>query len=693
MDETRVVKAVVDAVAYSRYKTNDVRNQWRLNFETFVGGSKFEGKADWQSDFSVNEIGSSVRTCAGGIRSNFLRRPDWFEVNGLTTESQKYEKVVDKALRFYLDRANFRRRSSTFLLMACISLGIMRVGWQFQRVRNPRKAFEEGDKQAERFDKAVAKSVENPRAPAFEPSEEGMDQAFAEFLSLATDSTPAPRKTPEFVQRGGLELKPLNPENFFWDPSSDYMEDSSWLAYEDYIPLWRLRELEDLKLIKNVSEIVPLPPTQDKTSQDFRNKNISPAPNATDANMVKVTELIGTVVYDNEIIMTDAYVVIANDKICLKVSGNPYWGDVNGKPYVMAAAHEIPFRPSGAGIGDNAIGLQRVLDSNYQLMTDQMRLGIVGINFVDRTRLISPDSLQEGLAPGKIYETNQDPDKVFKHVNITSNIENQVFPMNEVLRQGIQKATGVNALVGGGPSMRSRTSATEISTQAQGSEGHIYTISEDLEIQFLIPFLQKCIARVLQFGLDLTDPEFAAKFDDYEQDQIRELRKQARDLNFSQLYGFNIKGFGAEVKRLDEIQRMNELLALYNTGGLVAQSLNGPQLMKDLVDRMGFRDPSAYVLDNTELEAIFAENRLLGMNQYVAVSEYNNHELHIQQHQKAMLFPNGNTEAAQAHLQEHLMKLQQLQLLKQAQQAAIDNPTGLSPQRTTGADNRNEPMQ
>ncbi len=691
--ENPVAAAVVAAVRHSRSRTDRIRQQWKLNFETFSGGSKFDNKAEWQSDFSVNEIGSSVRTCVGGIRSNFLRRPDWFELNGTTATAQKYEKVVDKALRFYLDKSNFRRRSSTFLLMSCISLGVMRVGWKFERIRNPRFTLAEGEKQEERFNKAVASSVENPKTPLILPDEFSLDSAFESFAALATGSPAKSDSIPEFVQRGGLDLKPVNPENLYWDPECQYLEESAWHAYEDYVPLWKLREFESLGIYRNVGDIVLNTTPQDKTSQDFRNKNLNVASATPADGLVKVTEYFGDVVHNDKIYKRCRHVVIAQDSIVLKDANNPFWSDAYESPYVMAAAHEVPFRPTGAGIGDNAIALQRTLDSNYQLLTDQMRLGIVGINFVDRTRLIDPSRLQEGLAPGAIYETNADPDKVYKHVNITSNIENQVFPMNEILRQGIQKSTGVNGLVGGGPSLRSRTSATEISTQAQGSEGHIYIISEDLEIQFLLPLLTKSLSRVLQFGLDLSNPEFAAQFDEIERDLIMELRKENRDQILSQYYGFTIKGFGAEGKRVDEIQRINELLSIYDRGGLASQSLNGPELMKDLIDRMGFRDPSKYVIDNTELEAIFAENRLLSMNQQVEVADYNNHQLHVQQHQKAMMLPNGSTPAMQMHLQQHMFALQQAQMIQAQQQAQVDNPTGLPPQRTTGAESRNEPMQ
>lgn len=684
------IKTLIDDCAQ---RTGTIREQWKLNFQYFVGGSQFVNKAEWQSDFSVNEIASAIRSAVGGVRSNFLRRPDWFNLQGLSTPAKKWEKVLDKTLRYQLKKACFRRKASTFLLMACTSLGAMRVGWKLERVKNPKLALEAGEKMQLDFDKKVASSVENPRLaedPLAALSDDDIEKAISDFTSLATGAAPREQATPKFIQRGVLELTPINPINLFWDPSCQYLEESSWKAYEDWVPLWKLKECAKQGLYKNVDLVKPASDVQ-RRSQDARFANIQGGAKNVNDNLVKLTEYFGPVIIDNEIVYHDYRVVYANDSILLKAGPNPYWADGYDSPFITATAHEIPFRPTGAGIADNAIGLQRVLDSNYQLMTDQMRLGIVGINVIDRTKFIDPSGIQEGISPGKVYEVNGDPDKVFKHINITSNIENQVFPMNEILRQGIQKASGVSSLMQGAPNLRSRTSATEVSAQTQASDGHIYTISEDLEIQFLIPLLEKALARTLQFGLDLSDPEFSAILDEDEKEMIQSLSMESRYNSMAQFYHFDINGFGSEIKVQEQVAHINELLALYNTNGLVSQVLNGPALLSDLIDAMGFRDPSKYIIDNSEMEIIFSENRLLSQNQQVEVSELNNHQLHIQQHQKLLGTPGSATQALLQHVQQHMFLLQQQQAMAAQAQAQRDNPTGLPPQRTTGAEARNEP--
>ena len=687
-----LVAFVTERVSRSKVKLTAVRAQWKENFDCFSGGSKFTNKEDWQSQFSVNEVASSVRTGVSRVRSNFLKRPDWFSLVGIDDDAEHEQSLLDKALRYQLKRSKFRRVANTFLLSSALAVGILRVGWKLEKVKNPRLVLKDSEKDMESFNKAVASDVENPQIAQTIPTEEeilaNVEADIAEAMGQA-EGKKTQEVIPEFVQRGVLELKPVNPFDFYFDPDCTYPEQSSWHAEESYMPLWQLRQMGQLNIYKNTNHIVAGKVSEEKALNDSRFKNISGAEtNSISGDLVKITEYFGNVVVNDTETETYHHIVVVNDSVIVRDKPNSFWADGYESPYVIASIHEIPFKPTGSAMVDGAIPLQRILDSNYQLTVDQMRLGIVGLNIIDRTKIVDPSILLEGIEPGKYLEVNGKPDDVFKHYNLTSNVENTVFPMNAILVQGIQKVTGVSPIIQGYAAQRSRTSAKEIETQVQGSEGVLYTSAEDLEIQWLIPMLEKSLARILQFGLGESDPQFLSTLNENELMALQKFTGPERYNNYAKFWEFEINGFANESVRNENLQRINEALTLYNSNGPLTQVMDGVYLLREWAAQMNFKDPSKVVFDNSEYEAVIAENKLLMNGHSVSVNPNDNDEMHLASHQKTLMLQGGNTPEMIMHIQQQTMQFQQKQMAQaqaQAQKGAL-----VPPKQVTSTDLRQD---
>lgn len=666
-DLVREIKSLVEK---SKARLMPIRQQWERNMDCFIGGSRFAEKADWQSDFSVNEVAAALRAGVAKFRSGFLRRPDWFELVPVSLAAQSKQQIMDKALRYQLKRANFRRAIGTFLISAAISLGVMRVGVRREKVRNPKLVLQESQKEEDEFNSSVAGEVVNPKVPNNPGIPQTPDEILASFdkdasafasLLSGEKKKRAQIAMPEFKQRVALELTPINPFNFFYDPDCSYIEDSFFHATEDYVDLWRVKELGRRGVYKNTEKLVPYRMSQEAQLNDKRFRGIASEPAGTAfANKVKVVEYFGNVIINDTLTNVDWHVVILNDEFVAVDKVNTFWADGRGSPFVVSPIHEIPFRPSGAGMADNAVGLQRILDSNYQLTVDQMRLGLIGINIVNKGKIVDPSQLQEGITPGGFLETMDEPDKVFRHYPLTNNIENTAFPMNNILVRGIQQATGVAPIIQGQASNRSRTSAAEINAQMDGAEGLLTMGGEDLEIRALIPLLEKCLARTLQFGLDMSDEEFVSSLDEKEQAELQQMSMTDRYNQLNQFYEFEINGAVNQAARAEQSSHLTDMMKLYNQGGPLAQIVNGPEALKEWARGIGLKDPSKLILDNSELEVIFSENRILLAGHRVMVNPNDNDQLHIQEHQKVMM-TGGNSPEMQEHLQEHSFSLAQKQ--------------------------------
>lgn len=686
--ESDIVRSVRKMVDDADMQTSLIRNRWRENYDMFVYGTRNEEKEDWQTNFSVNKFQTSMRTAQGRLVNILVNTPDWFEVCPKGYSNRQAEVLApcfQKMMEYYLDAAKFKRHAGTFFLCSLISQGILHVGWQQRLIQNPEYIMRKTEKEREAEQKRLAKNVTNPMVSpelSGDEMEKKLIEALDSFVAEAQGETAIKVEPKPYVQIGCLDFKDVNHEKFFWDPNVMYMEESSWKAFRYTVNKWELNYFAKLGYFSK-AKVQKVGSQRDLDTklgtQQLRYQNTIDAARSR-SDLVELLVYYGPLVIDEEVVKDRYFCIIGNDDVLLKEGEYPYWEPPGHlTPIVATAVRQIPYRATGAGIGDNATQLQKVYDSNWQLVCDTFRFGIAGINIVNYQNLVDKSQLLEGIYPGMTLEVRGAPKDSFEHLDLTSNLENQAHPVQTMLENAIDQLTGINEMMTGGSNPYSRTPATETNARLDAGTQNVNIIALDLEQNFLIPTLEKVLARILQFGLtELTsNPELQALFDEEEMNELLQLNAQSRYEILNQWFKFKIKGFSSDLNKDEAAQRDNELLAIVNSGGPLAQLINLPAFMKQYFKNRDIKDPDRLLLSDSPLVIVTAETQALMSGHMVIPSPMDDHEFHMQ-----MQGPLAQSPYSTPEMQQHLMMHQQAVMQMQAMQAESQN--GGPPSRNGG---------
>ncbi len=678
--ESDVTRSVKDLIDNSDAQTALIKNRWRDNYDMFVYGSKNEDKEEWQTNFSVNKLQTSTRTAHGRLVSTLVNTPDWYELCPRGYGNQQAEilaKTFQKMMDYYLETSKFKRHAATFMLCSLISQGGLYVGWKQRLVQNPEYILKTTEKAREKEQKRIAKNVVNPQVSedSLADYQQMLDRALDEFNAEAQGKNFKEVTPPQYLQIGSLDLLDINHEKIYWDPNVQYMEDSMWKAFKYTVNRYELDYFAKLGYfdpakVEEVGDRNDLNAKQGTERLRYGNV-IDNAKSRHD--LVELTVYCGPLIVDGEIKKDKYFCVIANDKNLLKEGDYPFWEPPgHHTPIIASAVRQVPYRATGAGIGDNAVQLQRIYDSNWQLVCDTFRFGIAGINVVNYQNLVDKSQLAEGVYPGMTLEIRGTPKETFEHVSLTSNLENQASPVQSMLANAIDDLTGVNELMTGSGNQYSRTPAAETNARLDAGTQNINTVALDLETNFLIPVLQKIFARVLQFGMQelSSNPELQSLFDEEEMHELSQLTSLGRFEVLNQWYNFKIKGFSAQVDKNAAAQRDNELLQIINSGGPISSLINLPEVMKEYFRNRDYKDPERFlIVNNSPLQQVTSENETLMSGHQVIPSQNDDHEFHMQMHGPIAQSPYATPEMQQ-HFQMHqqaLMMMQQMQAQQQEQ--------------------------
>jgi hypothetical protein len=661
-----------------------LRKQWQDAFEQFVEGSRFDEKEDWQSDFSTGKLETRIRRIAGKARAVLLGSPDWYSLKPINPDDQlatMLAPLLKRLMDYYLQRARFKRRAGTYVLAAWLGMASIVVGWRTRLVPNPKVFLRNTRKQEKEEELERADKVDNSEVTMDDlvgsPDDSLEDMLTLMFQAEAGD-IPVGDEDKPFVKVGGLDLQVINPANRYWDISSPYIEESPGGAYDTEVRMWKLQEWAEAGYIKKsvIKDLSAASRDHEVAMKDAIYRGLS---QVRETDLVKLTVYFGPLVEerDGRSIVTNPHwgCIIANDsKIIKEWETYPFWEPVDhpSTPFVDSAVKEIPYRPVGAGAGTNAVKCCKWLDSNLNLANDAMRFNTAGINVVDFTRLVDRGALESGIEPGAIIETTGDPDKVFSHVSLTSNIERQWAPVDQKISEAIDEVIGVDEMSMGGPVTRSRVTGAEVQARTSATADSANNVALDLELTFITPFLQKVLARVLQFGLRnvMYNPELKRIFSEEEISLLQEIggdAEQRMDI-LHHFYSFEVKGFSSQQDMELRLNKLNELLSIANSGGPASQIVNIEVLVKEIAKALDVADIDKFVAMDTPLSVVIRENQLLTKdNRPVQVLPTDDHKYHLQGHEM-LVYTAMATEALQQHIQEHYMHLQQQEMMAQQQE-------------------------
>lgn len=683
--ESRKVAAIVERIDACDKEVQAIKTGWQDSHDLFQFGSVFKDKQSWQTQASLNRYSASIRSSQGTLLSTILG-PDWWALKPRSqsnVKAQVLRSAFEKAINHYLEAANFKRYAGTFFLNSLISIGNLFVGWKYKVVQNPEYVLEKTRKERAKEEARRAKVVANPGVTDEVAPVDMIDDILSAIdgvKALATGEPVQKPEIPEYVQYGCLDLQNPHFQHMWWDPNTTYMEDSWWKAFGCEKSMTELEHWAKLGYFSKskVAKIADHPRRQNDEWEmtRMRLKRGTGTMVNTRADMVELIYYYGPLIVGGEVKKDRYFAVIANRSVILKEGSYPYWEPPGHMtPIINSAVKEIPYMPTGAGIGDSAKDLQRTYDSNFQLLCDTFRNGIAGINIVDRQALVDKSALDEGIEPGKVLEVRGDPRKVFHREQLTANLENQVSPVQEVIRQGIDEQTGVNDIAMGAPNLRSRTTAAETNARVQGAQRNINTVALDLEQNFLIPVLQKVFARFLQFGL----PEIESNYElqslmtEEELQELSSLNEGDRMMILNHFYNFEVKGFTERDNENETLLRLNEFMQVVLSSPAATQMTNIAELLRIWTKLSKLDKEGDIVVDGTPFEMMQYETQVLLSGHMVMPSEQDDHEMHLQNQGALLQTPNATPELQQ-HVMMHQQFLMQMQAAQQQQGGSGEEP-------------------
>ena len=204
------------------------------------------------------------------------------------------------------------------------------------------------------------------------------------------------------VQRVSVQISPVNPKNFLFDPNGTDVDDCMGVAIEKYISLHKIatgiangmyRDVD----ITSLYESDALEPTQQEKNYEGQKVKLLtyyglvPREYLIEDDVEDVVDLLGE--NEREVEgeaedysdMVEAIVVIANGDILLKAEESPYM--MKDRPILTYQADTVPNRLLGRGTAEKAFNMQAAVDGSMRSHMDSLALTGAPMVAMDATRL------------------------------------------------------------------------------------------------------------------------------------------------------------------------------------------------------------------------------------------------------------------------------------------------------------------
>jgi len=318
----------------------------------------------------------------------------------------------------------------------------------------------------------------------------------------------------EMRDRFVVKIKPILPQNFLIDPVATNIEDALGVAVDEFVPRHQVEMLiEDGTyrdvVLENTYPDVDLEPDQDLTIYDDDKVRLTKyyglIPTylfeAEIQNELDEDEEVADLVEDDEEETkgyTEVVCVIANGGQLLKIEENPYM--MKDRPVIAFPWDVVPGRFWGRGICEKGYNSQKALDTELRARIDALALTVHPMLAVDASRL--PRGAKMEVRPGKTILTNGNPAEILQPFNF-GQVNQITFAQAGELQKMVQMATGAIDAAGIPGSINGEATAAGVSMSLGAIiKRHKRTLI-NFQDSFLIPMIEKCAWRYMQFAPDL----------------------------------------------------------------------------------------------------------------------------------------------------------------------------------------------
>lgn len=304
--------------------------------------------------------------------------------------------------------------------------------------------------------------------------------------------------------RVAVTAEALRPDEFIIDPTATAVDEALFVAHDMVRPKHRIKERMSKGVYRKVRLDEYTGAAADPSGKG--DKNVQPADNA-----VKITEYFGKVpgwmLSEKEASkgMVEAIVTIANDGLVLRAVASPY--TMKDRPVVAYQHDSAPGEFWGRGVCEKGYNPQRALDAEMRARIDALALLSAPMMGVDVTRM--PRHPDTRVRPGKTLFTRGRPSEILEPVAIGNPSQlGATFQHTSDLERMVQMGTGaMDSATPVGVNSRNET-ASGMSMLQTGFIKRSRRTMQNIERQFLNPFIRKALWRYMQFDPDRYPVDF-----------------------------------------------------------------------------------------------------------------------------------------------------------------------------------------
>ena len=311
-----------------------------------------------------------------------------------------------------------------------------------------------------------------------------------------------------------VKLRPIQPQNFLIDPIASSIDEALGVIVDEFVPKHQV----EMAILNGIYRDVPLGMAVQDTDLEA-DKELS----TFDEDKIRLTKYYGLVPVelfnkalnepddDEELTeeeedeegadeddgYVEAMVVLANGGALLKVQRNPFM--MGDRPIVAFSWDVVPGRFWGRGICEKGYNSQKALDAELRARIDALALTIHPMLAMDASRM--PRGAKLEVRPGKTILTNGNPAEILQPFKF-GQLDQVTFAQAGELMKMVQMSTGAIDAAGIPGSINGDAAAGAVSMSLGAIiKRHKRTLINFQE-SFLIPLVEKCAWRYMQFGPD-----------------------------------------------------------------------------------------------------------------------------------------------------------------------------------------------
>lgn len=682
--ETDIVDCVVQQVKHSEDTTSPDRDRWKLASSIFAG--KYETGASSEDRQEEAKVGTHTfskicRAAASSAQELLHQDPKFYDfVPPEGEEMDLFGRAVEKIHRHRVKGLKIENHTYKFVLAGAINgLGINKLRVLKEIEDDEEYLLSILEKERKEESARISSEIKKTLVVASDEAAATAQLGILDVLDQASISTKGKSKKGSKNLSFKVDLKIVNPLNFFWDPACENIAESSWFAERYYLPFNMLEPGFKAGTFKNKDKLVDIlagGSTSSSTSTGggdletyklmYEDKYYTPSAYAP---VVEILEYYGPVLEKTTGKTLQEYqrIIIANGKVVLAHGPNPDWK--RRSPYFFSTTSHVPFKGVGAGIADNGIDQELIANEVMNLALQHLAFTVKGVKAVDVSALDDPSVLETGFTPGDVLGIRPGDGRSvkdsFHDLDYNPNLTFPVMQMLEKLELSASAGASVDT-AGSNPSSRARISASEIRANTDKTSRSQFTLARELDETYLEELLTRVLDFVLQYDLEngpLQEFVAAGIIAESEYRMISQIPRHERLKEAKRRYRLDVRGFRERLERNEFLSRLSEYMQqismLIQIAPEMKNSLNFKKIIQMYSEAYGLSGDDILV-QNSPYDAAREENHLLANDRQVEVIQNDEHAAHLPVHYDLAM--QTQNEAIVNHIRNHIMNATQAQI-------------------------------